>query len=78
MQVSFDLAEYTADVDALGVLRLLDAIRTCNLDKTTKFYQASTSELYGKVQEIPQTETTPFYPRSPYGKHRKLKNLLKD
>ncbi|XP_067928615.1 GDP-mannose 4,6 dehydratase-like [Watersipora subatra] len=67
VKVSFDLAEYTADVDAVGVLRLLDAIRTCNLDKKTKFYQASTSELYGKVQEIPQKETTPFYPRSPYG-----------
>ena len=67
MQVSFDLAEYTADVDAVGVLRLLDAIRTCNLDKKARFYQASTSELYGKVQEIPQKETTPFYPRSPYG-----------
>ena len=67
LQVSFDLAEYTADVDAVGVLRLLDAIRTCNLDKKARFYQASTSELYGKVQEIPQKETTPFYPRSPYG-----------
>lgn len=67
MQVSFELAEYTADVDAVGVLRLLDAIRTCNLDKKCKFYQASTSEMFGKVQETPQTETTPFYPRSPYG-----------
>ena len=67
-QVSFDLAEYTANVDALGTLRLLDAIRTCKLDKKVRFYQASTSELYGKVQEIPQKETTPFYPRSPYGK----------
>lgn len=67
VKVSFDLAEYTAEVDAIGTLRLLDAIRTCGLDKKVKFYQASTSELYGKVQEIPQTEKTPFYPRSPYG-----------
>ncbi|KAL7645949.1 UNVERIFIED_CONTAM: hypothetical protein RMT77_002846 [Armadillidium vulgare] len=67
VKVSFDLAEYTANVDALGTLRLLDAIRTCHLDSKIKFYQASTSELYGKVQEIPQKETTPFYPRSPYG-----------
>jgi len=67
VKVSFDLAEYTADVDAVGVLRILDAIRTCNLEQKCKFYQASTSELYGKVQEIPQKETTPFYPRSPYG-----------
>ncbi|UYV62529.1 GMDS [Cordylochernes scorpioides] len=68
VKVSFDLSEYTADVDALGTLRLLDAIRTCGLEKSVKFYQASTSELYGKVQEIPQKETTPFYPRSPYEK----------
>lgn len=67
VKISFDLAEYTAEVDAVGTLRILDAIRTCNLDKKVKFYQASTSELYGKVQEIPQTEKTPFYPRSPYG-----------
>jgi GDPmannose 4,6-dehydratase len=67
VKVSFDLAEYTAEVDAIGTLRLLDAIRTCGLDKKVRFYQASTSELYGKVQEIPQTEKTPFYPRSPYG-----------
>ncbi|XP_018331129.1 GDP-mannose 4,6 dehydratase-like [Agrilus planipennis] len=66
VKVSFDLSEYTAEVDAVGTLRLLDAVRTCGLEKTTKFYQASTSELYGKVQEIPQTEKTPFYPRSPY------------
>lgn len=66
--MSFDLAEYTGNVDAMGTLRLLDAIRTCGLDKKVKFYQASTSELFGKVQEIPQKETTPFYPRSPYGK----------
>lgn len=65
--ISFDLAEYTAEVDAVGTLRLLDAIRTCKLDKKVRFYQASTSEMYGKVQEIPQKETTPFYPRSPYG-----------
>ena len=64
--VSFDSAEYTADVDAMGTLRLLEAIRLLGLEKTTKFYQASTSELYGLVQEIPQKETTPFYPRSPY------------
>ena len=67
VKISFDLAEYTAEVDAVGTLRLLDAIRTCKLDDKVKFYQASTSELYGKVQEIPQTEKTPFYPRSPYG-----------
>jgi len=64
--VSFDSPEYTADVDALGTLRLLEAIRIVGLEKTTKFYQASTSELYGEVREIPQTEKTPFYPRSPY------------
>lgn len=64
--VSFESPEYTADVDAIGTLRLLEAIRICGLEKTTKFYQASTSELYGLVQEIPQKETTPFYPRSPY------------
>ena len=67
VKVSFDLAEYTANVDALGTLRILDAIRTSGLEKSAKFYQASTSELYGKVQEVPQTEKTPFYPRSPYG-----------
>lgn len=65
--VSFEMAEYTGNVDGLGTLRLLDAIRTAGLEKTCRFYQASTSELYGKVQEIPQTEKTPFYPRSPYG-----------
>ncbi|GAB6095741.1 GDP-mannose 4,6-dehydratase [Desulfatiferula olefinivorans] len=64
--VSFESPEYTADVDALGTLRLLEGIRILGLEKKTRFYQASTSELYGKVQEIPQTETTPFYPRSPY------------
>jgi len=64
--VSFESPEYTADVDAMGTLRLLEAIRFLGLEKKTKFYQASTSELYGEVQEIPQKETTPFYPRSPY------------
>jgi GDPmannose 4,6-dehydratase len=64
--VSFESPEYTADVDATGTLRLLEAIRLLGLDKKTKFYQASTSELYGKVQQVPQSETTPFYPRSPY------------
>ena len=64
--VSFEAPEYTADVDAIGTLRLLEAIRFLGLDKTTRFYQASTSELYGLVQEIPQRETTPFHPRSPY------------
>jgi len=64
--VSFESPEYTADVDALGTLRLLEAIRLLGLEKKTKFYQASTSELFGEVQEIPQKETTPFYPRSPY------------
>ncbi|RKP19638.1 GDP-mannose 4,6-dehydratase [Rozella allomycis CSF55] len=67
VKVSFDMAEYTGQVDALGTLRLLDAIRTCGLSKEVRFYQASTSELYGKVVETPQKETTPFYPRSPYG-----------
>jgi GDPmannose 4,6-dehydratase len=64
--VSFESPEYTADVDAMGTLRLLEAIRFLGLEKTTRFYQASTSELYGLVQETPQRETTPFYPRSPY------------
>lgn len=64
--VSFESPEYTADVDAMGTLRLLEAIRFLGLEKRTRFYQASTSELYGLVQEIPQKETTPFYPRSPY------------
>ena len=64
--VSFESPEYTADVDAMGTLRLLEAIRLLGLDKKTRFYQASTSELYGLVQETPQKETTPFYPRSPY------------
>ncbi len=66
VQVSFESPEYTANSDALGTLRLLEAIRILGMEKKTRFYQASTSELYGKVQEIPQTEKTPFYPRSPY------------
>ncbi len=66
VQVSFETPEYTANTDALGTLRLLEAIRILGLQEKTRFYQASTSELYGKVQEIPQSETTPFYPRSPY------------
>ncbi|MBR1134135.1 GDP-mannose 4,6-dehydratase, partial [Bradyrhizobium iriomotense] len=65
--VSFESPEYTANADAIGVLRLLEAIRILGMEKETRFYQASTSELYGLVQEIPQKETTPFYPRSPYG-----------
>jgi GDPmannose 4,6-dehydratase len=65
--VSFESPEYTADVDALGALRMLEAIRFLGLEKKTRFYQASTSELFGLVQEIPQRESTPFYPRSPYG-----------
>lgn len=66
VQVSFESPEYTANADGIGTLRLLEAIRILKLEQRTKFYQASTSELYGKVQEIPQRETTPFYPRSPY------------
>ena len=67
VKVSFDVPEYTAEVDAVGCLRLLEAVRILNMVDRCRIYQASTSELYGKVQEIPQTETTPFYPRSPYG-----------
>ena len=67
VKVSFEMPDYTGNVDGIGVLRLLDAIRGSNLMDKTRFYQASTSELYGKVQEVPQTEKTPFYPRSPYG-----------
>lgn len=67
VQVSFETAEYTANADGVGPLRLLEAIRLLGLTEKTRFYQASTSELYGKVQEVPQTERTPFYPRSPYG-----------
>ena len=66
VRVSFEIPEYVADADGIGTLRLLEAVRILNLEKKTKIYQASTSELYGKVQEVPQTETTPFYPRSPY------------
>lgn len=67
VKVSFDVPEYTAEADALGTLRMLEAVRILGLEKQTRIYQASTSELYGKVQEVPQSETTPFYPRSPYG-----------
>ena len=67
VKVSFDVPEYTAEADAVGTLRLLEAVRICGLEKTCRVYQASTSELFGKVQEVPQKETTPFYPRSPYG-----------
>lgn len=66
VKVSFDVPEYTADTDAVGVLRLLEAVRILGMEKKCRIYQASTSELYGKVQEVPQSETTPFYPRSPY------------
>ena len=65
--VSFEAPEYTANVDALGILRILEAVRICGLTEKTRIYQASTSELYGLVKEIPQRETTPFHPRSPYG-----------
>lgn len=67
VQVSFETAEYTGEVDALGTLRILEAVKLAGLENKTRIYQASTSELYGKVQEVPQSETTPFYPRSPYG-----------
>jgi len=67
VQVSFETPEYTANADATGALRILEAIRILGLSEKTRFYQASTSELYGKVQETPQSEKTPFYPRSPYG-----------
>ena len=67
VQVSFETAEYTGNADGLGTLRLLEAIRILGMEKTVRFYQASTSELYGKAQAVPQNETTPFYPRSPYG-----------
>ena len=66
VQVSFDVPEFTADIDAVGVLRILEAVRICGLEKTCRIYQASTSELYGKVEEVPQKETTPFHPYSPY------------
>jgi GDPmannose 4,6-dehydratase len=67
VQVSFDAAEYTANADAIGTLRLLEGIRILGLEGSVRFYQAATSEMFGKVREIPQSETTPFYPRSPYG-----------
>lgn len=67
VKISFELPEYTANVDAVGTLRILEAVKLLGLEKKTKIYQASTSELFGKVQEVPQKETTPFYPRSPYG-----------
>ena len=67
VKVSFDVPEYTAETEAVGTLRLLEAVRMLGLEKKTRIYQASTSELFGKVQEVPQSETTPFYPRSPYG-----------
>lgn len=67
VKVSFDVPEYTAEADAVGTLRLLEAVRICGLEKECRIYQASTSEMFGKVQEVPQKETTPFYPRSPYG-----------
>ena len=67
VKVSFEVPEYTADSDAIGTLRILEAVRILGMEKTCRIYQASTSELYGKVQEVPQSETTPFYPRSPYG-----------
>ena len=67
VKVSFETPEYTANADGIGTLRILEAVRLLGLTKKTRIYQASTSELYGKVQEIPQKETTPFYPRSPYG-----------
>ena len=72
VKVSFDLSEYSAEVDGIGTLRLLNAIRTCGLADKTRLYLASTSEVYGMVLEIPQRETTPFYPRSPYGVAKKF------
>jgi GDPmannose 4,6-dehydratase len=66
VHVSFDTPEYTGNADGLGTLRILESVRLLGLERKTKIYQASTSELYGKVQEVPQSETTPFYPRSPY------------
>ena len=67
VKVSFEMPEYTADVDAMGTLRILEAVRLLGMEERVRIYQASTSELYGLVQEVPQRETTPFYPRSPYG-----------
>ena len=74
--VSFEAPEYTADVDAIGTLRILEAIRFLGLEKKTRFYQASTSELFGLVQETPQRETTPFYPRSPYASPKCMRTGL--
>ncbi|CAF1276672.1 unnamed protein product [Adineta ricciae] len=68
-EISFHLDEYTVNLNGLGALRILDAIRACGLEKCIRFYQASTSELYGKTYQIPQNENTPFYPRSPYGQY---------
>jgi len=76
VKVSFEMPEYTAESSGVGTLRLLEAIRTTGLDKTTRFYQASTSEMFGFVQEIPQKETTPFYPRSPYGCAKVFSNWI--
>ena len=76
VQVSFDNPEYTANVDALGTLRVLEAVRLLNLQHKTRIYQASTSELYGQAQEVPQSETTPFYPRSPYAERRCMRTGL--
>ncbi len=73
--VSFETPEYTANSDAVGTLRVLEAIRILGLEKKTRFYQASTSEMFGKVQEVPQKETTPFYPRSPYGVAKRIRLL---
>ena len=67
VQVSFEMPEYTANCDGMGTLRILEAVRLLGMEKKTRIYQASTSEMFGKVQEVPQTESTPFYPRSPYG-----------
>ena len=89
VKVSFELPEYTGQVDGLGTLRVLEAVRLLGMEKKTRIYQASTSELYGLVQETPQTETTPFYPRSPYGvaklygywiikNYREAYNMLRD
>jgi len=77
VKVSFDVPEYTAEADAVGTLRMLEAVRILGLEKKTKIYQASTSELFGLVQEVPQKETTPFYPRSPYGVAKQYGFLIK-
>ena len=75
VKVSFEMPEYTGMVDGLGTLRILESVRLLGMEKKTRIYQASTSEMFGKVQEIPQKETTPFYPRSPYGVDRKSTRL---